>query len=224
MKIRTPLTRAKLRTHITYYFWAYLLIVAGSIFAWNLLYTVSAYRSPEDKRIDIYMQAPYVSTEIAQAFVKPIWDERVPDTETVETIMLSGDSQDYYTGMQLTVYLMSQEGDIYLLSSADFKTYASQGFFLDLSPFVADGRLNTEGIDLSAGYVALTDENGLPVGERKLFGIPLSSLYGYMNGMGLDNRDLIACVTVYNGNEENVIKFLDGFLEAGHGEKPEGLL
>ena len=223
MKISTPITRAKLRTHITYYFWAYLLILAGSVFGWNLLYTVTAYKSPEDKRIDIYMQSPYVSTEAAQAFVKPVWDACVPDIETVETLMLSGDTQDYYSGMQLTVYLMSQEGDLYLLTSSTFKSYASQGFFLDLSPFVEDGRLHVEGIDLSAGYVALTDDNGLPTGERKLFGIPLYSLYGYMDGMGLDNRDMILGVTVFNGNEENVIRFLDGFLQAGRGDRPDWL-
>jgi len=223
MRIKTPLTKKSLRTHFTYNWWKYLAAVLASVFAWDLLYTTTAYRSPENLRVDLYIQTATVTEQSAADFLKPIWDEYVPDMETVNAVLLSPTSQEYYGSMQLSIYIMAGEGDLYLLSSSDFKNYASQGAFLDLQPFIDDGRLNVEGIDLSAGYVALVDENGVPVGERKLYGIPLYELYGYVEGMGLDNRNLVVGMTTYNGNEENVISFLNGFIQAGRGERPEWL-
>ena len=57
----------------------------------------------------------------------------------------------------------------------------------------------------------------------QLFGIPLYSLYGYMDGMGLDNRDMILGVTVFNGNEENVVRFFNALIQSGRGDKPAWL-
>lgn len=223
MKIKTPVTAARVRTHLTYYAWAYILVIVAAIFGWNLLYTVTAYRSPEDKRIDLYIQSTSVSDTAAESFLKPIWDQYVPDMEVVDAVMLSADTQDYYTSMQLMVYAMSQEGDIYILTSSDFKNYAAQGLFLNLQPYIEDNTLHVDDIDLSAGYVALTNDEGVPEGDRQLFGIPLYTLYGYMDGLGLDNRDMVLGVTAYNGNDDNVLAFLDGFLASGRGEKPDWL-
>ena len=47
MKIKTPLTKQRLRTHFTYHLWKYLLAAALTVFCVNLLYTTTAYRSPE---------------------------------------------------------------------------------------------------------------------------------------------------------------------------------
>ena len=220
MKIKTPLDGASQKTHFAYHFWIYILIIAASVFGWNLLYTMTAYRSPENKRIDLYIQSNTVSQESAEAFLKPIWESTVPEMEAVDSVILASNAQDYYSSMQLTVYIMAQEGDIYLMNSADFKTYASQGVFIDLQPYIDAGRIDVSDIDLSAGFVAPLDEEGLPESERRLFGIPIYSLYGYADGLGLDNRDMILGVTAFSGNEENVIAFLNGFLAAGRGERP----
>lgn len=218
MKIKTAITRKKIRTHITYNFWKYILVIAAAIFGWDLLYSMTAYKSPEDKRIDLYIQSPLVTEQRAEAFFQPIWEERVPDMEVVDAIMLTSSTQDYYGSMQLTVYIMAQEGDIYMLSSSDFKSFASQGVFLDLQPAIDAGKLHVGDMDLSAGYVALIDDNGLPTGERKLFGIPAASLGGLAEGLGLDTRDLVISVTAFNGNEDNVIAFLDGLIAAGRAQ------
>lgn len=218
MKIKTAITRKKIRTHITYNFWKYILVIAAAILGWDLLYSMTAYKSPEDKRIDLYIQSPLVTEQRAEAFFQPIWEERVPDMEVVDAIMLTSSTQDYYGSMQLTVYIMAQEGDIYMLSSSDFKSFASQGVFLDLQPAIDAGKLHAWDMDLSAGYVALIDDNGLPTGERQLFGIPAASLGGLAEGLGLDTRDLVISVTAFNGNEDNVIAFLDGLIAAGRAQ------
>ena len=215
MKGKTRVTRKKSRAHITYDVWKYSLVIAAAIFGWDLLYSMTAYRSPADKRIDVYIQSPLVTEQRAEAFFQPIWEERVPDMEVVDSVILTSSTQDYYGSMQLTVYIMAQGGDVYLLSSSDFKTFASQGVFLDLQPAIDEGKLHVEGLDLSAGYVALVDDNGLPTGERQLFGIPASALGGIAEGLGMDTRDVVISVTSFSGNEENVLRFLDGMIQAG---------
>ena len=130
---------------------------------------------------------------------------------------------DYYSNMQLSVYLMAGEGDLYALSTEDFKRFAAQGVFIDLTPYVESGALNVEGIDLSSGYVTLLDDDGNPTETKSLFGIPLYTLYGYMDGMGLDNRDLVIAVTTFSQNEENVIAFLNELIQSGRGDMPERL-
>lgn len=221
MKIKTPISGKRLRTHFTYYFWIYLIIIVGSVFLWDLLYAMTAYRSPEDKRIDVYIQYPVLSQERAEAYFKPIWEETVPDMEVVDAIIMSSSGQEYYGTMQLTVYIMAQEGDVYILSSSDFKSFASQGVFLDLQSAVDDGRLDLEGIDVSAGFVATVDENGVPSGERKLFGIPAAALTGFKEDLNMDTHDMIIAITDYNGNDENVIKFVNGLIQAARGQSAE---
>ena len=86
MKIKTPITKDRLRTHFAYNFWKYLIAIIGSIFAWNLIYTTTAYRSPQDKRVDLYIQSSYVSEDSAKKFIDPIWKASVPDMETVSSV------------------------------------------------------------------------------------------------------------------------------------------
>ena len=197
---------------------------ALTVFCVNLLYTTTAYRSPENLRVDIYMQSSTATQEKADAFMEDVWQRSVPDMETVNTILLTaGSTDDYYSNMQLSVYLMAGEGDLYALSTENFKRFAAQGVFIDLTPYVESGALNVEGIDLSSGYVTLLDDDGNPTETKSLFGIPLYTLYGYMDGMGLDNRDLVIAVTTFSQNEENVIAFLNELIQSGRGDMPERL-
>ena len=99
----------------------------------------------------------------------------------------------------------------------------SEGESLD--SYVADGVIDTEGLDLSAGYVQRQldyDDNGFVTYEETpiLLGIPMDQLYGYVNGMQLDNRGMVMGITIHSNNEENVVKFMNAFIRAGRGENP----
>lgn len=212
MKIKTPLTKERLRNHFTYSIWKYILAVGLCIVCVNLLYTTTAYRSPEHLRVDLYVQSPTATDEYVDAFMNEVWKNSVPEMETVDSIMLTSTSDDYYGDMQLSIYIMAREGDIYILRSQDYKKFASQGCFMDLAEYIDEGVIDTGDIDLSAGYVSLIDENGLPYGDKQLFGIPCKDLPGFKNAMYVDSSDLVLGVTVYNGNTDNVIAFVNELL------------
>lgn len=222
MRMKTPINKETLKNHMTYSSWKYIVMAVCVIFGWSLIYTTTAYRSPQDKRIDVYIQTNTASAELVQSFLDPIWKETVPEMETVNGIIMTI-IDDYTTSMQLMTYMAAGEGDIYFLTEQYFKSYASQGSFLALDGLVADGTLQLDDIDLTKGYVAYVeeyDDNDRPIKtSRHLYGIPLDSFYGFMNGMQVDNRGLYAVIIVNNQNDENVIPFFNALLQAGRGEK-----
>ena len=227
MLISTPLTKKKISDHLTYHGWKYVLILLASIFGWNLIYTQTAYRVPQDKRIDVYIKSATTTQEVCDAFLEPIWKETVPEMELVSSALISA-ANDYTSTMQMTVWIAAGDGDIFILPSADFKNYASNGAFAPLQKYVDDGTLQVDGVDLSAGRVAVAtgqDENGNAVYDEalQLFGIPLYTYYGYMDGMSLDNRDMVMCVLANNRNDANVFPFMNALLQAGVGEPPSWL-
>lgn len=222
MRIKTPVNKETLKNHLTYSMWKYAVMAALVIFGWSLIYTMTAYRSPQEKRVDVYIQSNTASAEAAQAFMDPIWKETVPEMETVNAVVLPI-IDDSTTMMQMMAYMAAGEGDIYFLNEQYFKSYASQGTFIPLEELAENGTLDLTDVDLSKGYVTYVeeyDDNDVPVKTSShLYGVPLESFYGFMSGMQLDNRGLYAVIAVNNMNDENVIPFFNALLQAGRGEK-----
>ena len=53
--MKTPVNAQTLRQHLTYNWWKYALVIILSALAVNLYYTVTAYRPPEEKKVDFYI-------------------------------------------------------------------------------------------------------------------------------------------------------------------------
>ncbi len=224
MRIKTPVNRETLKHHLNYGLWKYALMAACVILGWSLIYTTTAYRSPQEKRVDVYIMSNTASSELIDKFLEPVWKETVPEMEIVSGVVMSV-LDDYTTTMQLMTYMAAGEVDIFFINEQYFKTYASQGYFVELEGMVESGQIDACGADLSKGYVAYVeeydDQNRAVKTSRHLYGIPLDSFYGFMGGMQLDNRGLYAVITVNNQNDENVIPFFSALLKAGQGEKEE---
>lgn len=224
MKLSTPLTKKRMIDHLAYHFWKYLLAAVLSVFVWNMVFLQTEYRPPQEKRIDIYLQAAGVSAEDADAFFHPVWQSAVPDMETVQTVVLMPSGQDSYLGdMQLTTYLMAGEGDLYILSRADFKKFASQGAFIPLEGLAQSGALDLSGLDAKAGWIASqtaeeADGQTAAATRQHLYGIPMKGLERFERALGLNADDLLVGITVLSGNEDNAVKFLSGLLDWSRSE------
>ncbi len=204
MAIKTPLSPAKIKNHFIYGYWKYLLLIILAVFGWNLIYQTTEYRPPQEKRIDLYVASNTVNIEALQAWMEESRLQAFPDMELIDAYTVMADSEDPYAQMQLSTFIMAGEGDIYLLDKERFRNFAAQGAMVPLESYLETGEIDPSGIDLSNGYVTITE-----TGERLLLGIPADNLYGLLTRFNIDCRNMVLGIMVRNENEANVVKFVD---------------
>ena len=221
--VKDRLTAAKLRNHIAYDLWKYVLLVVGVWFGVDLLFAQTAYRSPQDKRVDVCIMSATVTDELMNSFFEPLWQSAVPEMELVEgSILFPISENDPYSGMALMTGMAAGDGDIYLLPADQFKALATQGWFIPLDELVENGTINAEGVALDSCRLTVVDEETKQA-YTHLYGIPTDSLFGLMDGLQYDNRGGVMCVATNSMNEENAVRFFNALLQAGRGEMPEWL-
>jgi len=227
VKLRTRITGQDLRNHLRYFGWVYVLIVALSFGLWNMVYTQTAYRPPQDKRIDVYIQSSSADQEMVNAYLLPIWQAAVPEEELVQAVLMmgSGGENDYYANIQLMTYIAAAEGDIYMLSTADFKRLAAQGAFVSLDEVIRQGKIQVQELSLASGQVQMVESNPegelAPVGGVEQYGIPARELYRFATELAIDNRDMVLAVAANSGNEEDTITFLNALIQHSRAPVPD---
>lgn len=216
MKLSAPLTKETLRNHFRYNWWKHVLIVILSFFLWDMFYIQTAYHPPENKRIDIYVQSAITDPEALDAYLYPLWQESVPDMELVSsTVLIPGGAQDYYSNIQLTTYIVTGQGDIYMLPASEFKRFAAQGSFVALEDYKDSGQIAAQNLDWDRGYVTYIEtdyDEKIVSSELHLYGIPCDSLTGFQEA-GVPTDNMVLSVAVNSGNEENCIRFLNALIQ-----------
>ena len=204
MSRKMPITKDKIRNHFHYSFWKYFVLILIALFGWNLIYTSTRYQSPDNLKVEFYAEAGAVGGKDLQTLADQIHTESMPEMEEVTASTITYDQT--YGDMQLTVWVSAGQGDVYLLSSTRFQSLASNEALIDLQPYIDNGTLNVDGLDLSNGYYTDTD-----TGTKTLVGIPTDQLPGLAD-YGLITSDGVLCALVNNGNDAYTMKFLDYLL------------
>ena len=197
--MKTPINGTTLRQHLTYHWWQYVLVIIFAVFGTNLLYTVTAYRSPPEKVVDFFVYGAMNETKM-KAYMENVRQTQMADMEEMDATLLLEDST--YGLMQLSTYIAAGEGDVYLLPRDEFVNYASTGAFV---PLEEDTELmaifDEAGVSLQSGWRKNADE-----GVNHLYGIPLSRLPGLSDYVYA--KDGYLSILISCGNTENALKFL----------------
>ena len=197
--MKTPVNSQTLKHHFTYSWWKYLLVLIAGIFAVNLIFTVTAPRIPDEKKVEFYVYG-LVDEQGLSAYMERVRVNEMPEMESMTYVSFYQD--DTYGPMQLMTHVAAREGDVYLLRRDDFLSYASAGAFMpleddeELMAFFSDA-----GVDLRRGWRTLTESD-----ETHLYGIPADVLPGLNYLCYAENGYL--SVLAANGNDEKVMKFL----------------
>ena len=212
------ITKHRVRNHWTYSWWKYLLMAVCVVFGVNIYFTTTAYRPPENKKVEIYLCKGWADAQKAQEDLTPMLMELAPEQEELIAANIDLTSDDYYTVMQFTTYMAAQQGDILLLPSSEFRKYTSEGevynYFANLSPYLESGVLSAQDISLEGTtYPDASDEPGV-------FCIPADTLYGLMD-YGIDPAGSVLVVTAYSGNEETCVRMVDAMIRRYKTEKPD---
>lgn len=204
--MKTPITKAKLQNHLTYSSWKYILLVVAAIFGWNIIYSVTAYRPPEEKKIIMGVYSYGNETNI-NAYMEQVRLDLMPDMEEMVTNYIMPDTT--YGDMVLATRIAARDCDIYVLPRAQFQSYAAQGAYIPLEEALPDliADLEAAGISLSRGYRANEE-----TGEKHQYAIPCADLPGMLPMLQCDTSDMYIGVFFDTGNDENVLKFFEQFI------------
>ncbi len=205
--MKLPITKERIQTHFHYAWWQYVLLISLAIFGWNLLYTTTRYRSPEHLKVEWYCEGAMALDveDKANALMEELHQSLLADMEEVTFVPIAYDQT--YGDMQLFVWANAGQGDLYLVTQERFKNLAQNGAMLDLAPYVEDGTLPVEGVDLAKGYATDPD-----TGKRYLMGIPADTLTG-LEAYGMTGEGKLFGVLVNGGNIDNTLKLLRWLLE-----------
>ena len=212
------ITKSWLKNHWTYSWWKYLLLSAICIMGVNILFTSTAYRSPEEKKIEVFAAHGYVDQQALEDQLKEVFFARFPEQEELRVMNINLVTGDMYTQMQFTTYLAAQQGDVLLIPESHVYQLSDAGAdtaFMELTPYIESGVIDLERI--GAQPLMLKDSDGV----EGIYAIPADSLYGLFD-LGCNAAGSYLCVTGFSGNEDTAAAVVDMLFELYQTEKPEG--
>ena len=197
----------KLRDYLTYSWWKFALLIVAAWFGWSLYFQMSTPPIPEEQKVILGVYA-YGNSEKANEYLEGVRQEHMPDMLQISTIYIMPDPTE--AGMVLTAHTAAQDCDLYLLPKAQFETLASQNGFkaLDETAGGLIATLEEDGYDLGSGWRMVSGKI-----TKHLYGIPCAGLPGLSQIMYGDLSEYYLCVFHTTGNDENVFKFLDLFVQ-----------
>ena len=196
--MKTPVTKATLKHHFTYCWWMYVLVAALGFLGINLLYTVTAYRIPAEKKVRLIVYG-LTDSDTLNNYMESVRQNEMQDMELMEHEYIVPDALNGLSALSTKIY--AREGDLYLLPSDIFQSYAEEGVLLPLENDAELMAVLDKKADLTRGWWTLLRSN-----EQHLFGIPLDQLPGFTAYAWAD-RGFI-CLPSTDTNEENAMKFL----------------
>ena len=109
------ITRKWLKNHLTYSWWKYLVLVVACVMGVDMLFAMTAYRVPEDKKVEVYILNDYIQAQALEETLWPPFAEAYPDQEQLTVLNINLAGGDIYAAMQFSAYAAAQQGDVCLM-------------------------------------------------------------------------------------------------------------
>ena len=211
------ITKKWLKNHWTYNWWKYMLLVCICVLGVNVLFTTTAYRAPEHKKIELYVCNGYVDQKTLQQQVSEVFFERFPEQEEMTVLNINLTAQDMYVQMQFTTYLAAQQGDVLMLPESEVYKLSESGadnVFMELTPYIESGVIDLNKL----GVQGLTLKDS--AGAEGIYAIPADTLYGLFE-LGSTPEKSYLCLTGYSGNEDVAAAMIPMLFELYQSEKTQ---
>ncbi|NLG23973.1 MAG: hypothetical protein GX558_01350 [Clostridiales bacterium] len=176
----TKITKKALGVHLHYGKWVYIGLAVGLFMLGDLLFTTTAYRAPDERKVDIELVSGYSNPDAlaeltAQLLLEGQAYETARDADAyaaaaaaaepgvthppyepplqevnVYALNLTGGSDDVYGWQKFTVMIAANEGDIYFVDKAVLDYMVTGGVALPLDDYIASGLIDPGDRDLAA--------------------------------------------------------------------------
>lgn len=205
-KIR--LTKASLSNHFHYAKWIYVLIICLSAFGLDLLFTVTEYHPPAERKVEIYLMGGLGDVEQLDDLAARAleYGQTIdPTLEEVTFLPLSyTGEEDIYGPQKLMVLLAAQEGHVYFVDRNYLEQFVGMGVAQPLEDYIDQGLLDPGDRDLSSvTYEEPSfDEDTPPSGETHVYALQAEPLQGLMQTEEPiyypDDKYIVVCSYVKN--------------------------
>lgn len=205
-KIR--LTKASLSNHFHYAKWIYVLIICLSAFGLDLLFTVTEYHPPAERKVEIYLMGGLGDVEQLDGLAARAleYGQTIdPTLEEVTFLPLSyTGEEDIYGPQKLMVLLAAQEGHVYFVDRNYLEQFVGMGVAQPLEDYIDQGLLDPGDRDLSSvTYEEPSfDEDTPPSGETHVYALQAEPLQGLMQTEEPiyypDDKYIVVCSYVKN--------------------------
>lgn len=212
------ITKKWLKNHWHYNWWKYMLLVCVCVLGVNVLFTTTAYRSPEHKKIELYVCNGYVDQQTMQQQVSELFFERLPEQEELTVMNINLTANDVYVQMQYTTYLAAQQGDVLLLPESEVYKLSESGAdnaLMELTSYIENGTVDLQALNVQP--LVLKDSQG----KEGVYAIPADSLFGLFELGNVPEKSYL-CLTNFGGNEDTAAAVIPMLFELYQTEKPAG--
>ncbi len=212
------ITKKWLKNHWHYSWWKYLLLICLCVAAVDVAFTMTAYRAPEEKKIEVYILNDYCDSIALKQDLEPLFFAAHPEQEELTVLNINLASDDMYASMQFSTYAAAQQGDVCLLPAGELAKLTAEGAdhaLLELTPYLDSGVINAKEIDLTRGV--LRDSEG----GTGVYAIPADTLRGFEK-YGNDPSGSYLCILDYNGNDDTSAAVLNMLIEQYGAQAQDG--
>lgn len=234
----TKLNKSMLRNHYQYSKMIYCILLLLGYFFGDILYTVTTYRAPNARRVDIELVGPYVTIEedvsalelialeAGQAYELSRDQAAGVDTASEEyeiplqevsylPLVYDPDGDDaYYNYQKLTVTLAAQEGDIFIMSRSLTEQMVNEGLFVDLTPYIESGIIDPGDRDMSrVTYREFVEDGQEPTGNTCVYALQTDDMYGLYDEFLYLPEDCCMGITAYSQNPDTAAAVMQSLID-----------
>lgn len=228
----TRINKQNWRNHFQYAKWVYVLLAIVIFFGCDMIYTMTEYRPPNERKVDFEIVGSYADTETLQTISDGLLEQGQAFDPTLEEIGMyaiaySGDAEtDIYGAQKYMVMIAAQEGDIYMVNYDLMQQLVTQGAAQSLDEYISSGLLNVEGLDLSdcTFEEPAPDEETPSSGVKHVYALPAVNMNRMLDSdINYDNRDKYLVLMQYSANPETSAYVMNLLMEELTAPLPEGL-
>lgn len=234
----TKLNKSMLRTHYHYSKMIYIILLLVGFFCGDILYTVTTYRAPNARRVDVELVGPYVTVEedsagpalialeAGQAYELERDRAAGVDVESAEyelplqevdflPLVYDPDGDDaYYNYQKFTVTLAAQEGDIFIMSREMTNQMVNEGLFVDLTPYIESGVIDPGDRDLSrVTYNEFLEEGQQSTGKTCIYALQVDDMYGLYDYFYFLPEDCCMGIASYSRNPDTAAAVMQSLID-----------
>lgn len=243
----TKLTREGIRNYFHYSKTTYLIIAVIAVFVGDLLFSMTSYRAPNERNIEVELVAGYADTEqlapYEQAALEALTayeierdqaagidvsaEDYEPQICEVSFLLLGYDTdgdESYYGAQKYMVTMAAQEGDIFVVERGLLEGLVSDGLAVDLSPYIENGVIDPGARDLSRvtfnEYVNV-DAGEEPTGNTCVYALQADDLTGLWDVAQFNPTDKYIVVMSYSENQDTAAAMVQWMIDTFESNEPD---